>query len=96
MAASSANAVVRVSVNEASCAHAAPPNRVELSNLRARTPSVAHPQILMAVDATGSFAGMWPHGVTVSTLDSESSDRDSNPREASFAQKWLNAVLYSE
>ena len=28
----------------------------------------------------------WPRGVTVSTLDSESSDRDSNPREAlSFA-----------
>ena len=24
----------------------------------------------------------WPHGVTVSTLDSESSDRGSNPREA--------------
>ena len=26
----------------------------------------------------------WPRGVTVSTLDSESSDRGSNPREASF------------
>ena len=25
----------------------------------------------------------WPRGVTVSTLDSESSDRGSNPREAS-------------
>ena len=25
---------------------------------------------------------IWPHGVTVSTLDSESSDRGSNPREA--------------
>ena len=25
---------------------------------------------------------MWPRGVTVSTLDSESSDRGSNPREA--------------
>ena len=24
----------------------------------------------------------WPHGVTVSTLDSESNDRGSNPREA--------------
>ena len=33
----------------------------------------------------------WPRGVTVSTLDSESSDRGSNPREASlrfgFAQQ---------
>ena len=27
---------------------------------------------------------VWPRGVTVSTLDSESSDRGSNPREASF------------
>ena len=26
---------------------------------------------------------IWPRGVTVSTLDSESSDRGSNPREAS-------------
>ena len=26
----------------------------------------------------------WPRGVTASTLDSESSDRGSNPREASF------------
>ena len=26
--------------------------------------------------------GTWPRGVTVSTLDSESSDRGSNPREA--------------
>ena len=25
---------------------------------------------------------MWPRGVTVGTLDSESSDRGSNPREA--------------
>ena len=29
----------------------------------------------------------WPHGVTVSTLDSESSDRGSNPREA-FRKCW--------
>ena len=29
--------------------------------------------------------GTWPRGVTVSTLDSESSDRGSNPREASCA-----------
>ena len=27
----------------------------------------------------------WPRGVTVSTLDSESSDRGSNPREASYS-----------
>ena len=32
----------------------------------------------------------WPRGVTVSTLDSESSDRGSNPREAFSHQ--LNAV----
>ena len=82
LAAGSADAVVRVSVNEASCAHAAPPNRVELSDSRARTPSVAHPRMLIAVDANCNFTGMWPHGVTVSTLDSESSDRGLNPREA--------------
>ena len=28
---------------------------------------------------------IWPRGVTVSTLDSESSDRGSNPREAFLA-----------
>ena len=27
-------------------------------------------------------SNIWPRGVTVSTLDSESSDRGSNPREA--------------
>ena len=32
--------------------------------------------------------GIWSRGVTVSTLDSESSDRGSNPREAFF----LNAL----
>ena len=31
----------------------------------------------------------WPRGVTVSTLDSESSDRGSNPREASFSMPSL-------
>ena len=31
----------------------------------------------------------WPRGVTVSTLDSESSDRGSNPREA-FAHQHVN------
>ena len=29
-----------------------------------------------------TLAGIWPRGVTVSTLDSESSDRGPNPREA--------------
>ena len=29
---------------------------------------------------------IWPRGVTVSTLDSESSDRGSNPREAFYDQ----------
>ena len=46
----------------------------------------------MAVDANGSFAGMWPHGVTVSTLDSESSDRGSNPREA-FQNDIIETVV---
>ena len=32
-------------------------------------------------NASSSFSN-WPRGVTVSTLDSESSDRGSNPREA--------------
>ena len=32
-----------------------------------------------------SRASIWPRGVTVSTLDSESSDRGSNPREASYS-----------
>ena len=31
----------------------------------------------------------WPRGVTVSTLDSESSDRGSNPREAFF---WISGM----
>ena len=31
----------------------------------------------------------WPRGVTVSTLDSESSDRGSNPREAFQACKHV-------
>ena len=35
---------------------------------------------------------MWPRGVTVSTLDSESSDRGSNPREA-FAQQLESPSL---
>ena len=37
---------------------------------------------------TGCLPISWPRGVTVSTLDSESSDRDSNPREA-FPRKSL-------
>ena len=32
------------------------------------------------------LVSIWPRGVTVSTLDSESSDRGSNPREASLNQ----------
>ena len=34
----------------------------------------------------------WPRGVTVSTLDSESSDRGSNPREASFRTRLVDAT----
>ena len=34
----------------------------------------------------------WPRGVTVSTLDSESSDRGSNPREA-FCLSILDAAV---
>ena len=33
----------------------------------------------------GLPARIWSHGVTVSTLDSESSDRGSNPRETLWA-----------
>ena len=33
-------------------------------------------------EAGGPLFCIWPRGVTVSTLDSESSDRGSNPREA--------------
>ena len=32
-----------------------------------------------------AIVSMWPRGVTVGTLDSESSDRGSNPREASWS-----------
>ena len=35
----------------------------------------------------------WPRGVTVSTLDSESSDRGSNPREASLLIQAAEHVL---
>ena len=38
---------------------------------------------------------IWPRGVTVSTLDSESSDRGSNPREASLAEA-LRATFGSQ
>ena len=41
---------------------------------------------------SGGFSG--PRGVTVSTLDSESSDRGSNPREASFCFLcWLVGIV---
>ena len=40
------------------------------------------------------LVAIWPRGVTVSTLDSESSDRGSNPREASLAEV-LSAPLGS-
>ena len=36
----------------------------------------------------------WPRGVTVSTLDSESSDRGSNPREASACQMLTCTNVY--
>ena len=35
-----------------------------------------------ALELWASMHTMWPRGVTVSTLDSESSNRGSNPREA--------------
>lgn len=37
---------------------------------------------LQANVVLGTASRTWPRGVTVSTLDSESSDRGSNPREA--------------
>ena len=39
---------------------------------------------MYAQKLTPSARRAWPRGVTVSTLDSESSDRSSNPREASL------------
>ena len=41
--------------------------------------------------------GTWPRGVTVSTLDSESSDRGSNPREVSliFLDQHLHIFMVS-
>ena len=40
------------------------------------------------------IACTWPRGVTVSTLDSESSDRGSNPREAFFTNiRHFSAAL---
>ena len=36
----------------------------------------------MCVYICAARGGTWPRGVMVSTLDSESSDRGSNPREA--------------
>ena len=39
---------------------------------------------------------IWPRGVTVSTLDSESSDRGSNPREASAAPRPTVDVRWRE
>ena len=38
--------------------------------------------LALALGARSLALSMWPRGVTVSTLDSESSDRGSNPREA--------------
>ena len=40
-----------------------------------------------------TICGNWPRGVTVSTLDSESSDRGSNPREASW---YVNKCIENE
>ena len=37
----------------------------------------------------------WPRGVTVSTLDSESSDRGSNPREASVEPYQKDCYLFA-
>ena len=38
------------------------------------------------------LTGIWPRGVTVSILDSESSDRGSNPREAFLRGKLLASL----
>ena len=42
------------------------------------------------------MAWIRPRGVTVSTLDSESSDRGSNPREASWKVMWSFVKLVLE
>ena len=37
---------------------------------------------------------IWPRGATISTLDPESSDRGSNPREASFNAEAIHAFAF--
>ena len=66
-----------------------------------RMPCIVEPLRIWTVDGVSCSreadgAGMWglvtcnwPRGVTVSTLDSESSNRGSNPREAFFLM-WLH------
>ena len=41
-----------------------------------------------------SCESQWSYGVTVSTLDSESSDRGSNPRRTFHAHGWL--LIYND
>ena len=76
-----------------------PQNFARLAAISGRTPSKA--RITCESDSVvelGASQYTWPRGVTVSTLDSESSDRGSNPREAfyklpmfpSFCRDWEN------
>ena len=51
---------------------------------RALLPDAAPTRPGVSVSGASGIILNWPRGVTVSTLDSESSDRGSNPREASM------------
>ena len=46
-----------------------------------------HPCQGETISVLGAPSSTWPRGVTVSTLDPESSDRSSNPREAFFGSR---------
>lgn len=50
-------------------------------------PSRCRPLPGIAACETPPFSSIWSRGVTVSTLDSESSDRGSNPRETFFPRR---------
>ena len=60
------------------------------------TPTLGHPPRYAnpPKDTPTPQIDNWPRGVTVSTLDSESSDRGSNPREASACQMLTCTNVY--
>ena len=73
--------------------HPSPGPRTARLTIVARVPACQWVRVACdrdsAVPNTARGICSWPRGVTVSTLDSESSDRGSNPREASFGSSCL-------